>query len=82
MNHYDINPAQETERGFRWDSPLYQIHWLLSSQPEEPLPVDEFLEIWGDEPGMVEFVNDEPPIGATQEFDVGCNSNLTVKRVA
>lgn len=82
MNHYDINPAQEADRGFRWDSPLYQIHWLLSAQPEEPLPVDEFLELYANEPAMLEFVNSEPRIGAEKMFDVGCVSNLRVKRVA
>jgi hypothetical protein len=81
--HYDIDPAETEERHLGWDGqPVFQIHWLLAARPEQPLPQDEFLEVWGDEPGMSEFVNGEPRIGAAQEFDVGCNSNLRVTRVA
>lgn len=65
-----------------WDGqPWFQITWM-SARPEQPLALDEFLDIWADEPGVAEFVNGEPPIGEAKEFDVGCVSNLTVKRVA
>lgn len=72
----------ERQPPFRFDSPLFQVHWLMCQVPEDALPLDEFLALYGDADDMVEFVTSDPQVGDERLFDVGCVSTLSVRRIA
>jgi hypothetical protein len=65
-----------------WDGqPWLEVRWV-GGHIEKPVGLDEFLETWNGETAITEFAANEPRIDEWREFDVGCNANVCVRRVA